>query len=439
MTDPSLWRRLSAFCLAALLAAGAAAQPAPRERPRSADYIIAVVNQELVTQGELAQRVNRLRQEAARANQPLPPDGQLAREALDDLIDERVLLTFARENGPKVDDAELDRAVGIVAQQNQLTVPQLRERLQREGVDYARFRGNVRDQLLVERVREREVQSRLRISDSEVTEFLEQARRTREAELNIAQLLVAVPEGASEAVIAERRQRAEQALARARAGEPFEALVRELSDGGNKEGGGALGLRPIARLPDAFVDSTRDLTSGQVAPQLLRTGAGFHVLKLVERRQDAMDRVTQTRARHILVRPTPQQPAAQVARRLAEFKQQIDRGTATFEALARQHSEDGSAAQGGDLGWVAPGVFVPEFQQAMDRLPVGGLSDPVPSRFGVHLIQVVDRREATLEPAQVREMARAQLREQRYEQTLNDWLRELRGRAYIELREPPSP
>ncbi|UUX96021.1 peptidylprolyl isomerase [Aquabacterium sp. J223] len=439
MTDPSLWRRLSAFLLGALLAAGAAAQSAPRDRPRSADYIVAVVNQELVTQGELAQRVARLRQEAARANQPVPPEGQLAREALDDLIDERVLLTFARETGPKVDEAELDRAVGIVAQQNQLTVPQLRERLQRDGVDYARFRANVRDQLLVERVREREVQSRLRVSDSEVTEFLDQMRRTREAELNIAQLLVAVPEGASEAVLAERRQRAEQALARARAGEPFEALVRELSDGGNKEAGGALGLRPSSRLPDAFLDATRGLEPGQVAPQLLRTGAGFHVLKLVERRQDAMDRVTQTRARHILLRPTPQQPAPQVARRLAEYKQQIERGAASFEALARQHSDDGSAAQGGDLGWVSPGVFVPEFQQAMDRLPVGGLSDPVPSRFGIHLIQVLDRRAATLEPAQVREMARAQLREQRYEQTLNDWVRELRGRAYIELREPPSP
>jgi peptidyl-prolyl cis-trans isomerase SurA len=350
-----------------------------------------------------------------------------------------VQITHARDSGQRVDDSELDRAVANVAAQNQITMEQLRERLRRDGIDFLRFRGNVRDQLLVERVREREVQARIRVSDLEIDEWL--AKRRAEAgradELNIAQILVTVPENASEAALAERRARIDAAAARVRGGEAFEAVARELSEDGNRAQGGAIGMRPADRLPDVFVDAVKALRPGEVATQVLRTGAGLHLLKLVDRRDAGAFSIQQTRVRHILLRPSAQLSAQAAATRLAAFRRAIQSGERSFEALARENSEDGSAAQGGDLGWAAPGMFVPEFEEAMNRLEIGGISEPVVSRFGVHLIQVQERRAVTLDARQQREQARAILREQKFDDAYAEWLRELRARAYVEMREPP--
>jgi peptidyl-prolyl cis-trans isomerase SurA len=226
-------------------------------------------------------------------------------------------------------------------------------------------------------------------------------------------------------------------LARVRAGADFEAVAREISEDGNRERGGVIGLRPASRLPDLFIEHTRNLKSGEIAPTLLRSGAGFHVLKVMERKERALGEITQTRARHVLLRTSAQLDTQTASRRLAEYKRQIEAGTATFEDIARRFSEDGSAAGGGDLGWSNPGQMVPEFETAMDALALNGLSDPVQSRFGVHLIQVLERRTTTLELKQLREQARNVLREQRFDQAYLDWTRELRSRAYVELREPP--
>jgi peptidyl-prolyl cis-trans isomerase SurA len=222
-----------------------------------------------------------------------------------------------------------------------------------------------------------------------------------------------------------------------RGGEDFASVAREVSEDANRARGGDMGIRPTSRLPDSFVAQVRALQPGQVSPTLLRTGAGFHVLKLVERSDSSGVRITQTRARHILLRPSPQLSAELAQQRLADMRAQIERGSTTFEALARQYSEDGSAAQGGDLGWVNPGAFVPEFEAAMNRLSIGGLSQPVTTRFGVHLIEVVDRRESTLDAKQLREQARMALREQKYEEAYLEWVKDLRSRAYVEMREPP--
>jgi peptidyl-prolyl cis-trans isomerase SurA len=427
--------------LALAIALTGLAASAPAQKTRTADYIAAVVNQELVTNNEVDRRVSRIRDDAQRANQRIPQPEALRRQVLDGLIDERVVIGHARDSGVRVDDAELDRAIANIAAQNQLSPPQLRERLAREGIDYTRFRAEVRDQMLIERVREREVQSRIRVSEDDVDAWLAQQQQRRgapEAEFNIAQILVTVPENAGEAVVAERRARAEAALARVRGGEPFETVNREVSEDANRERGGALGLRPAERLPDVFVETERPLRAGDVAPTLLKTGAGFHVLKLVERRDGAAFRVTQSRVRHILLRPAPGVAPDAAARRLMGFKRQIEAGTSRFEDLAREHSEDGSAAQGGDLGWANAGSFVPEFEEAVAKLSPGGLSDPVVSRFGVHLIQLLDRRQAALDPKQLREQARNALREQKFQQAYAEWVRELRSRAYIEMREPPA-
>ena len=419
----------------------AAAQPPVQIRGTdySGDFIVAVVNSDLVTAAEVEQRIGLLRAAAAARGGAAPPaTAQMHQQALNSLIEERVIITYAREAGVKVDDSDLDRAVQAVASANKLSLQQLRSRLAAEGIDYAGFRATLRDQIITERVREREVGQRIRVQEIEIDEFLAQrnAVSSRGSEINVAQILITVPEGSSDAVVAERRARAEAALARVQQGEDFATVAREVSEDGNRAAGGEIGLRPTARVPDLFVEQVSTLQPGQVLPTVVRSGAGFHVLKLIERRDVGGVRVTQTRPRHILLRPSAQVSLAVAERQLADLRARIDQG-ASFEALAREYSQDGSAAQGGDLGWVMPGSLVPEFEQAMNSLPVGGVSQPVVSRFGVHLIQVVERRETTLDAKQVREQARNALREQKFEQAYLDWIRELRARAYVEMRDPP--
>lgn len=409
------------------------------EGPRqSADHIVAVVNRELVTNSEVLARLQRIEAEAARSGSRLPEREALLREVLDQLIDERAQLTHAADSGLRIDEAELDRTVASVAAQNQLSVPELRERLRADGQDYARFRDNLRDRLVLERVRERDVQARLRIVDADIENWLAKEREKAGAvnEYNIAQILIAVPENATPAETAARRAQAVAVLQRLKAGEDFASLVRTVSEA-SKANNGELGLKRGDALPDLFVEAVRPLFAGEVAPQVVRSGAGFHILKLIERR-DAALAVTQTRARHILLRPSPGSSEAMVIRRLEDFRQRINTGRARFDELARQYSEDGSAAGGGELGWASPGQFVPEFEQAMQSLALNEVSAPVVSRFGVHLIQVLERKRVSLDVRQQREAARAALREQKYEETYLEWAREVRARAYVELREPPG-
>ncbi|MFZ9432879.1 MAG: peptidylprolyl isomerase [Burkholderiaceae bacterium] len=423
------------FCATATLCRAQA--PA---KPRMADYIVAVVNQESVTAFEVRQRVQRIRADAQRTGSSLPAADQLERDVLDSLIDERAILSQAREAGMRVDDNDVDRALANIAAQNQISVVILRDRMVAEGMDFSRFRANVREQIIVERMREREVSQRVRITDTEVEDYIEKQRgeRAGEVEYNIAQILITVPEGASAAVVSERRAQAEAALARVRGGEDFAALAKAISQDGNRERGGEIGLRPADRLPDLFLEAVRPLSSGSLAPGVLRSGAGFHVLKLIERRDGSAFRVTQTRARHILLRVNDASNRDAAVRQMREWRAQIDRGARRFEDLARERSEDGSAPSGGDLGWASPGQFVPEFEQAMNRLALGGVSEPVVSRFGVHLIQVMERREVALDNKQLRDQARAALREQKFEEAYGEWLKEMRSRAYVERREAPQ-
>jgi len=433
---------LHAFAVALGISTSAAQAQAPgAERTlRIGDYIVAVVNSELVTANEVEQRSGRARDDARRSGTRLPPSDALRKQVVDALIDERVLVTYARDSGTKVDEVELDRAVGSVAAANRISLPELRKRLAAEGIEFARFRSSLRDQILVERVREREVHARIRLSDAEIDKFVEQQRNAAEAtvELNLAQILVPVPEGASDATISERRARIDAALARVQGGADFATVAREVSEDGNRASGGVIGMRPANRLPDLFVEATKGLKSGEVTAQPVKSGAGFHVIKVLERRDGQAQRVTQTRARHILLRTSAQATAQDAARRLEDLKRQIEAGQRRFEDVAREVSEDGSAAGGGDLGWASPGGFVPEFEEAMNRLAPNAVSPPVVSRFGVHLIQVVERRQVELSDKEIREQARTALREQKFDSAYLEWAKELRARAYIEMREPPQ-
>ncbi|HET9823660.1 MAG TPA: peptidylprolyl isomerase [Burkholderiaceae bacterium] len=425
-------------CTALVSAAQTSRTAAPALR--AGDYIVAVVGQEVVTAFEVAQRMARAREEAQRARQTLPPEGELRKLALESLIEERAILTHARDSGVRIDEAEIDRAVQVVASQNQLTLPQLRARLAREGLDLARLRANIRDQLTIERVREREVAQRIKISDGEINDLIEQERGRNAAEVqyNIAQILVEVPEGAADNVVAERRARAEAAFARLRAGQDFASIAREVSQDANRERGGEIGLKPADRLPDLFLEAVRPLGNGDLAPAIVRSGAGFHILKLIERAEGGAFRITQTRARHILLRPSEQLPEDAVRARLADFKRQVESGSRRFEDLAREFSLDGSAPAGGDLGWASPGQFVPEFEQVMNQLALNGVSEPTATRFGWHLIQVLERRNVALDTKQLRDQARAALRERKFEGAYVEWLSEVRGRAYVEMRDAPQ-
>lgn len=417
----------------------AATRAADRSVIRGGDYIVAIVNQELVTAVEVSLRAQRARDEANRQKVALPEEQELRRQITQALIEERVILTHAREGGVRIDDAELDRTLQGIAAQNQLSVDGLRERLRGEGTDFDRFRVNLREQLMVERARERDVLPRIRITEAEVDNYLMQQARALQADrgVNLAQILVNVPEGASASEVQARRGRAEAALERLRAGSAFEQVALEVSDDGNRQRGGEMGMRPASRYPDLFIDNTRQLQPGQFTTTLVRSGAGFHILKVIARAEGASNQVTQTRVRHILLRPSQRLSLDQAKSRIDGYRRSIQSRSATFEELARQFSEDGSAAQGGDLGWASPGTMVPEFEEAMNQLEVGGLSAPVTSRFGVHLVQVLERRQVDVDPKQLREQARNALREQKFDPAYAEWVRDLRSRAYIEMREPP--
>jgi peptidyl-prolyl cis-trans isomerase SurA len=405
---------------------------------RSADYIVAIVNDESVTANELNQRMAKVRDEDAEKGGVQPTAGELRKQALDALVEERVLVTYARDNGVKVDDAEVDRAIANIASSNKMSSEQLRERLRQQGIDFGTFRSGIRDQITIERVREREVIAHIRVTDTEINDYIAKMRGGHAAaeQINIAQILVTVPDKAPPEVDAERKARAEQALARVNNGEPFEQVAREMSEDSNKAKGGEMGSRAIDKYPDLFAQAVQGLKVGAVTP-LVRSGAGYHILKVLSRGQESGLTITQTRVRHIVLRPSAQMSIDAAERRLLDFRQQINIGTKTFEELARQYSEDGSAQQGGDLGWASPGSFVPEFEEAMDKLPVGGVSGVVHSRFGVHLIQVLDRRESTIEPKQLREQATNALREKKFDPAYAEWVADLRAKAFIEYREPP--
>lgn len=459
-TMPS-WTRLLLVACATALSATAQAQfslgDAPSVSPRipgvpslstelklagkqtTADYIVAVVNQEPITHTDVDKRVGRILDAASRnPNARLPPPEVLREQVLDALIDEKVQLQYAKNIGMTVSDAEVDDTIANIAAQNQISLQELRERMKSDGLDYDRYRNSLREQMLLERLRAREVNARIQISDAELDAFNAQAAAAgRDTDLNLAHILIAVPEGASPDKVKELAAKAESLRERAAAGVNFAQLVKANSDDAStRDTGGSFGMRPASRLPELFTSAVKDLKVGEVA-KVVRSGAGFHVIKLIERENASKATYTQQRARHILLRTSPQLSIKAARERMAEIRKKIVGGEASFAQMARQYSEDGSATRGGDLGWSAPGQFVPEFEQALLALQPGQVSEPVVTRFGVHLIQLIERREVQLTEQQKREAARSVLREQRFESTYEDWARELRAAAYVDMRDAP--
>jgi peptidyl-prolyl cis-trans isomerase SurA len=406
---------------------------------RQVDFVVALVNSEPITNSELQGELQRVQQQFALQRRPLPDKNELARQVLERLIGDQIQLQLARQSGIRIDEAAVDLAEQNVARQNQLSVADMRRQLVAEGVSMPQFRTQLRNQLPLTRLRERELAPRGRVTELEIDQYLREAQSNSgptTQQINLAQILVAVPDDASDAQVATLRARAEALLARIRAGEDFNNLARTASDAPDRSNGGQLGMRTSDRYPSLFVDATQALALGEVSA-LVRSGAGFHLLKVMERQDANLPPATvmQTRSRHILLRPGPQLSEAAARDRLLGYRGQIQAGQADFAALARQHSEDSSAAQGGDLGWANPGMFVPEFEQIMNRLAPGQVGEPLVSRFGVHLIEVLERRRVETSQREQREAVRGLLRDKKLEEAYLLWAQDQRSRAYVELRE----
>jgi peptidyl-prolyl cis-trans isomerase SurA len=426
---------LAAFSVVTLL-------PAHAEKSTPADFIVAVVNADPITNNDVRIAVQQLTEQLTAQKQPLPPAEALRQTVLERLISERAQLQLASEYGIRIDDAAVDAAEMNLARQNQIEVSALRERMAQSGVNLTRLREKLRDQLLLTRLREREVESRVRVSDQDVDRYLaeELAKNTDPLlqDINLANILIAVPEKATAADVAQRSALAQEVLRRARAGEEFSTLAKQYSSA-DASNGGQLGLRRGDRYPPLFMQAVQNVEVGGIA-DVVRSGAGFHILKVVDRRAGSVltKTVTQSRARHVLLRVTPQLTQPGAIARLLEYRARIVSGQTTFPEIARQFSQDATAAQGGDLGWASPGMFVPEFEEVMNQLTENEISQPVVSRFGVHLIQLTDRRRVDLNPREMRDYARSVLRETRLDEAYSAWARDIRERAFVEFREPPS-
>lgn len=421
-----------------------ASQPAPGSgapRTQVVDAIVAVVNNEVITYRELDERMRLVERRMTAQGVAMPPREQFQRQLLERLIIDRVQVQKAKESGIRIDDLMLDRALGRIAEQNQLTIQQLRDQMEKEGTPFARFREEIRQEITLQRLREREVDNKIQITESEVDNFLaaKTGDQSNQVELNLAQILVRIPENASSEQIAQRRQRADEALQQLKTGAGFAKVAATYSDASDGLKGGEIGWRSQDRLPQLFLDAVAGLNPGEVSP-VVKSANGFHILQLIDRRtrsaaqNAAVPAVQQTHARHILIKVNQVVSATEARRRLVELKERLDHKAAKFEDLAKLYSNDFSASKGGDLGWIYPGDTVPEFERAMNALQPGQISEPIESPFGYHLIQVIERKMDDVSQERQRLAARLALRERKQQEATEEWLRQLRDRAYVEYR-----
>ncbi|MES2832565.1 MAG: peptidylprolyl isomerase [Pseudomonadota bacterium] len=411
-------------------------------KPRSVDAIAAVVNNEVITRNDLAQRAKIVERRIAAQNVAMPPREQLEKQLLERMISDRAQLQLANDLGIRIDDTLLDRAVAKIAEQNKLSLAQFRTEIERDGTPFALFREDIRQEITLQRLREREVDAKIQITEAEVDAYLSSPTGAKAVqEINLAQIMVRIPENASAEQIAERRARAEDVMRQLRTGADFGKTAVSFSDAGDALEGGDLGWRNADRLPQMFVEATAELKQGELS-KVVKSANGFHILKVVGRRDVAAGEaagaaaatVQQTRARHILVKVNQVVSVADARRKLSEVKERLDNKAAKFEDLAKLYSNDLSASKGGDLGWVYPGDTVPEFERAMDALKPGEVSAPIESPFGVHLIQVLERKSDDVSKERQRLVARQAVRERKLDEATQDWARQVRDRAYVEVR-----
>lgn len=441
LTFTSRFVLLSSLALSGMLVVNtnALAQNAGAPSATGNDFIVAVVDSQPITNHEVNVRAKLMLQQLNEQQKSVASPKEILKTSLEKLITEKALLQHAKEVGISVEDEAVSTAEQRMAAQNQTSVEALHKKVVAEGKSIASFRLGLKEQITLQRLSERNVPGRIKVSEIELDQAVRQRQNASidtNPDIELGHVLIAVPERATEPEIAALQSKAESVLASLKRGDDLARVAKEFSNGAERDKGGLMGVRPANRYPTLFVDATKILNVGDAT--LVRSGAGFHVLKLVSKRASNIVTVTQTHPRHILLRPGGQLSQTTARAQLAEYKRQIEAGKADFAKLAREHSQDASGPDGGDLGWVSPGMFVPEFEEVMNKLQIGQMADPLVSRFGVHLIQVLERREAPISERELRDMARNNLREKKFDETYQLWAQEVRGRAYVEYRDTPQ-
>jgi peptidyl-prolyl cis-trans isomerase SurA len=399
------------------------------------DRIVAVVNSEVITSREVAERMKAVTQQLSQQGTPLPPPDVLQKQVLERMIMDRLQIQLAKETALRVDDLQLDRTVARVAESNKMSLTEFRHTLERDGIQFDKFREEIRNEIMLSRLREREVDNRIVVTDNEIDYFLSQqgASQATASEYNLAHILLRLPDQASPEQVDKQRARAEQVVLQLREGADFAKLAVSYSDAPDALQGGAMGWRPRDRLPELFAHALNGMKPGEVSG-IIRSPAGFHVIKLIDRRGGgAPALVGQTHARHILAKTSEIVSEADARRKLNNLRERIVNG-ADFGELAKLNSDDASSIKGGDLGWIYPGDTVPEFERVMNNLKVEELSEPFVTSFGWHLMQVLERRQADVSGERKRQEARLILRERKADEAYQEWLRQLRDRAFVEYR-----
>lgn len=399
----------------------------------TADRVVAVVNRSVITRLELDERVKSIRQNLARSGVEVPPANILEQEALDRMVTEQVLLEQAKNLGIQVDDVQLEQALARIAHNNKLTLPGLRKQLEKDGVNWKRFSAEIRQEMTLSFLREREIDNKIVVTDSEIADYLHLNANKPQREYRLAQIMVSLPENASPEQIQAKRFRILAARQELSEGKDFSAVAAIYSNAADAANGGVLGWRPAGSLAPAFVELLDQLPKGGLT-EIVRSASGLHLFKLLEKREQSDKLVIkQTHARHILIRTNEVVSELDAQQKLAQIRGRLQQNE-KFEELARLYSDDASAAKGGELGWISPGETVPEFEQAMNRLQPGEISAPVKSPFGFHLIQVLERRDQDVTQENRRMKVRLELKQRKAEETYEDWVRQLRDKAYISTR-----
>jgi peptidyl-prolyl cis-trans isomerase SurA len=427
--------RIVRLAAALLLFTGEAALHA-QDRIELLDRIVAVVNTDVITQSELERERRIAIATLRKQGTALPQRELLDKQLLERMITKNLLVQQARQTGLRASDADLENALQRIAAENKMDVPQLRTAIEQSGVGFDRFREDVRSEIVISRLRDREIESRVTVTDAEIQNFVRSQQESpgdKADEYKLSHILVQVPEQATPEELKLRRGRAEAALAALKEGTDFRQVAASYSDAPDALQGGEMGWRAAGRLPGIFLQALNSMKVGQVS-DILRSPAGFHLVKLADKRgNDTPVIVTQTHARHILLRLNEVVSENDARNRLEDLKDRVEHG-ADFAELARLHSDDTSAARGGDLGWISPGDTVPEFERAMDALQPGRVSAPFKTAFGWHVVQVLERREQDLSQDRQRLAARQAIRSRKADEQWQEWVRQQRDKAYVEYK-----
>ena len=399
------------------------------------DRIVAIVDQTVVTEQELESRIRTVTAQFKKQGNELPEDNILRKQILERLISDTLQLQYAAQSGLKVDDNQLDKTIERIAEQNQMSLTEFADALAKDGVSMRKFRVDIRSEITIARLREREVDSRVNVSESEIDNFLTTQAATNENqdEYEISHILIRTPEEGATEDIQKAKTKVDEVIKSLQAGTSFAKVSASFSDAPNALEGGNLGWKKGSQMPALFLEALKTLQVGELSPPL-RSPNGFHILKLTNKRGGNSPLVIeQTHARHILIKLSEVTTEKEGKLKMDSIKERLDNGE-KFEVLARQFSEDTTASNGGDLGWVNPGDTVPQFEKAMNELKYNEISAPVRSQFGWHIIQVIERRKQDMSKEAARLKARQEIRTRKADEAYQDWIRELRDRAYVELK-----